>query len=328
MKLGISLLVFAAIFHFVGVDKIVSVLLNANPLLLLAGILTYILLNIMMSWRISAILESIGHKFSIKQIFQINLGGMLASDFTPARAGYFFTAFSIASKFGLELEKPMIAIFGPQIFDFMIKAASAGIIIFIILGKSEVANDMLLNAAMIITFFGALLFVGALVFYPPLLARFAFLERFPAIPTMFGFLRRMHQHIDRVLAIKWKIILITFATWIVKGFEWFFLSRALGISVSGGDALSDLLFMMIFQASVTIIQFLPIPTLAGAGASEAGFAAILMVFGVPLEVGVSFGFLTRFVMIAIDMFGLPTLLDYLQKHSLESSLEGLGSMGH
>jgi uncharacterized membrane protein YbhN (UPF0104 family) len=114
---------------------------------------------------------------------------------------------------------------------------------------------------------------------------------------------------------------------VVKGLEWFAIAKALNISVFT-EWWQDFLFMMVFQAAITILQFLPLPTIAGAGASEAGFAVILSVFGVPFETSVAFGFLTRLVMIIVDIFSLPVLLDYLHKHGLEKSLAGLSKLSH
>lgn len=321
VNLLVSVMSLALIAYLVGVDKILAVLLKARPELLAAALLAYAFLNVVMSYRIKVVLEGIGERISVWQAVPSNLAGMLASDFTPARAGYFFTAFSISSRNGIALEKTILSIFGPQMFDFLIKVTCAGVLLLMLLSMVEV-GDMTLNAAFLLAFLATILFVSVLVFHPPLLARLASLESIPFVPFAFAFLRRMHIHSDKVLALKEKIILITFSSWFIKGVEWFFLSRAIGISLSG-NPVQDLLFIMVFQGAITIIQFLPIPTLAGAGASEAGFAAILIFFGIPFEVGVTFGFLTRLTMITVDIFSLPVILAYLRSHSLEGMLKGI-----
>lgn len=324
LNLVISLIVFAAILYLVGIDKISTVLLKARWELLGLGVVAYGLLNIVMSYRIKIVLESIGDKIPLKRIIPSNLAGMLASDFTPARAGYFFTAFSISSRENIGLEKTMLSIFGPQMFDFIIKVLSAGILLLLILSQTGM-NNIVVNAALLVAFLSAILFASALVFHPPLLKRFGFFESFPLAPRVFAFLRKMHLHSDKVLALKEKIVAITLLSWFMKGLEWYLLSQAIGIQLSGNIA-QDILFIMVFQGAITIIQFLPIPTLAGAGASEAGFAGILAFFGVPLEVAVTFGFLTRLVMIIVDMFSVSVILDYLHTHSLEKSLEGISGV--
>lgn len=319
LNLILSIAIFAVIFQLVGFDKIGAVLANAKPEFFILAILAYVMLNIIMAYRIKIVLESIGDKLGTLQIFQSSLAGMLASDFTPARVGYFFTAFSLSVRHKIAFEKTLLSIFGPQLFDFMIKVTSAAIFLYLILSMAG-GGDLLMNATVLIIFACGIIAAALLVFHPPLLKALSPLESLPFVPKAFNFIRKMHLHSSKVLAIKWKIAAVTLAGWFVKGLEWLFLSKAVGIQLSG-DPVEDVLFMMVFQAALTIIQFLPIPTLAGAGASEAGFAAALLPFGIPIETAVTFGFLTRVVMIAVDSFSLPVLLNYLHNHSLESSLD-------
>lgn len=317
-------MLFALIFYFVGFGKVLSVLLSAKPELLLLAALAYLALNLVMSYRILVVLANLGHRLDLYSIFPSNLAGMLASDFTPARAGYFFTAFSLSSRFKISLEKTVLSIFGPQLFDFLIKATSAGLVMFLLLSKAGVEN-LWLNLLFLVMILGSIVAAALLVFYPPLLAALVFLEKLPLVPKIFNFLRTMHQHSDSVLAVKWKIIGITLLSWAVKGLEWLLLAHAIGIRLSDDLAL-EFIFMMVFQGAVTILQFLPLPTIAGAGASEAGFAAILLPFGIPLESSVTFGFLTRLLMISVDAFSLPVILGYLKTHTLEKSLEGISEI--
>ncbi|MFH0737389.1 MAG: lysylphosphatidylglycerol synthase transmembrane domain-containing protein [Candidatus Micrarchaeota archaeon] len=326
LNLALSIAIFAGIFYFVGFGKVVSALLNISLPLFALALLVYLCLNIMMAYRVKVVLESIGDRIPTHEVLKSSLAGMLASDFTPARAGYFFTAFSLSSRYGIKLEKTLLSILGPQLFDFMIKVSSAALLMYAIIAMAG-GGDMLVNAIVLLVFLSGILAAGLLVFYPPLLPRLSFLKSLPLVPRAFAFIEDMHEHSHKVLAIKWKIVALTSLTWLMKGFEWLLISKALGITITG-QPVDDLLFMMVFQAAVTIIQFLPIPTIAGAGASEAGFAAILMPFGVPLESAVAFGFLTRMVMIIVDSLSLPVILSYLQKHSLESVLNQLLRMEH
>ncbi len=326
MNILISLVLFIAILYLVGFDKIIHVLLTANIWFFVPALAAYLILNLLMSYRIKVVFEAMGEKLHMAQILPSNLAGLLASDFTPARVGYFFTAFSLSSRFKIKLEKAIAGIFGPQLFDFMIKAVSASILTAIIVSKFG-ASNIIINIIIIAAAFGAIFFAGLLVFWPPLLAMLSPFERLPIIPKIFAFIRGMHEHSASVFSVKWQIVYITVFSWIVKGSEWFFLSRALGIVITG-NALYDLLFMMVFQGAITIIQFIPAPTIAGAGASEAAFAIILLPFGVPFETSVTFGFLTRLLMIVVDMFSLPVIVQYLHKHSVEVTLDKLLKMEH
>ncbi len=323
----ISLLILAILFYLTGVDNILRVLFSAKLELIVLAIGVYLILNLAMSYRIKFVLKSIGENVPLFGIVPSNLAGMFASDLTPARIGYFFTAFSLSSKHKIPLDKSVMSILGPQIFDFMIKVVSAGLIFLLITGKFNGGQSLALNFIVLLAVFLVILFSGFLVFYPPLLSRLSFFEKFPMVPRVFRFIRGMHQHSERILSIKWGIIAITFFTWSLKGLEWFLLSRAIGISLFD-NVIFDFLSMMCFQAAITIIQFLPIPTLAGAGASEAAFVAVLFFFGVPVGTAVVFGLLTRLLMLTVDVLGLPTILDYLHKHTLDETFDMINKVGH
>lgn len=326
LNLALSLAVFAAIFWLVGMDKISAVLATVDPSLIALAVATYFLVTAGMSYRIMIVLRSMGEKLGFMHAAPSNLAGMLASDFTPARVGYFFTALSLSSSHGIKLEKAFVAIFGPQLFDFLIKTLAAAALTVIIVQRTG-TSDVLVNVTIIAAALSAILCAAVLVFHPPSLGWLSPLERLPLASRAFPFLRRMHEHSDRILSVKWQVVGITFFTWFLKGVEWLLLSRAVGIAISG-DVLYDLAFMMVFQGALTIIQFIPGPTIAGAGASEAAFAAVLLAFGVPFESSVTFGFLTRAVMVAVDVFSLPVIVGYLRTHTLENSLGKILSMRH
>jgi uncharacterized protein (TIRG00374 family) len=322
----VSLILFVAVFCLAGAGSIYGVLLGAKLQLIILALLTYISVTFVMAYRIKFVLAGMGERLSLMQVAPSNLAGLLASDFTPARAGYFFTAFSLSSKFGLTTEKTITAIFGPQLFDFLIKVLSAIALVLIIASKFG-AGGMPLDLLLVCIALGAVVFAGLLVFHPPVLKPLSFAERLPMVPALFSFLRRMHKHSGSILALKWSVLLLTLGTWLLKGVEWLCLSRALGISATG-NLFWDLAFMMMLQAAITIIQFIPSPTLAGAGASEAVVAAVLLPFGVSFEASVAFGFLTRLNMIVVDSVSLPVMVAYLHKHSMERVLGRISGLRH
>lgn len=322
----ISLALLGAIFYLVGFGKTVEVLVTTNIWLFALALLTYACMGTVMAFRIKVVLSAMNERLPLARLIPPNFAGLLASDFTPARVGYFFTAFSISSREKIPLEKTMAAIFGPQLFDFMIKAVSACILSAIIISKVG-ANNILINIVIIIAAFIGITFAGLVVFWPPMLRLLAPFEALPFVPKVFSFIRGMYEHSASVLSVKWSIIAITAFTWMAKGLEWLLLAKAIGITISG-NPLYDLFFMMIFQGAITIIQFVPSPTIAGAGASEAAFAIILLPFGVPVESSVAFGFLTRLTMIGVDVFSLPVISAYLHKHSMEGTLDRLLKFEH
>ena len=117
------------------------------------------------------------------------------------------------------------------------------------------------------------------------------------------------------MEIKLEIAAISIASWITKGIEWYLIGRAIGL-IMGDDLIYSIGFMMILNASITLLQFAPIPSVAGAGVSEAGVVGILYFFGIEPSSAISFGILTRMIMIIQDGFGVGFIIEYFRKHSL------------
>ena len=140
INLSISLAIFVAIFYIIGADKIINSLMHARFEFIILALVAYILVNLLMSLRIKVVLDSISDELSTLKILPSSLAGMFASDFTPARVGYFFTAFSLSSRFKIPLEKTTISIFGPQLFDFLIKAVSASVLFLFLVDKLGAGN--------------------------------------------------------------------------------------------------------------------------------------------------------------------------------------------
>lgn len=69
-------------------------------------------------------------------------------------------------------------------------------------------------------------------------------------------------------------------------------------------AFAPIIFWGFVQPIVTLLQFMPLPTIAGAGVSEAGAAFVLMQFGIGLPQAIAFTLMTRFVMILVDSVGI------------------------
>lgn len=340
LNILISVLFIALIVYFAGYKKVFSVFSEIDLILFLSAVVMYIVVNLLMSLRIRLILSRMGKCLSMKQIIPSHFAGMVSSDFTPARVGYFFTAFSLSSKYDIPVEKSIMSIFGPQLLDFIVKSLSAMILVFLMAGALGLGDDgILLNVFFLFAFIFAVIFSGLLLFYPPFVNRLekGILEKTAVLPAgasssftvvvskSFSFLKLMQNHSKSILELKAEILLIGILSWIAKGFEWLLLAWAVGITL-GTDFIYSLGFMMVFQASITILQFLPLPTIAGAGASEIGFAAILHLFGVSPDTAVGFGLLTRMLMIAVNSFAFPVVFEYLGKHSFGETIRKLKEM--
>ncbi len=316
-----SVILLLVLLYFLDVTKLIDILLGAEPIYIILALLFYLILNVLMGLRIKLILGWLGETASLKNTLIANFTGMLASDFTPARSGYFFTAFDLSSRLKLPLEKSMISIFGPQLLDFVIKSLCVGILVVFVLNQFAVFENhsvyILLSTVFILI---VILFFGILLFSKKLLHRFSFIKKLPFGSKLFSLFHLMQNNSSVLLKKKWAIISVTLGSWFFKTCEWFCLAKAINISLFD-DVLLEFVFIGIFQASITLIQFMPIPTIAGAGTSEVAFGGILLLFGVPVELGVAFGLLTRGLMIFVDfILGVSNLSIYIEKEKLDGIL--------
>lgn len=106
-----------------------------------------------------------------------------------------------------------------------------------------------------------------------------------------------------------EIIGLTLACWILKGFEWYFLSLALGITLGLSPVLTWLAFFLIHPL-VTALGFVPI-TPAGAGVQEFGIVGIFGLLIIdPAMSGaiVAFAILARGLLIIEDLAGVPQIV--------------------
>ncbi len=295
-----------AIAYFVDIGKVTATIKESNPLYMLAAIACYIGINIAMSYRIRMLLSDMKVKIGFGNILSSHFAGMMASDFTPARSGYFATAFALAAR-GATVAQGVAAILAPQIFDFLLKVVAGGAMLAYITGREVSGQSSMVASALglgAVSFM--LIFAVFLVFSKKFLT--VFKPIFGIVPfgiRIFDMLESMQGHSMHVRK-RWVEILGLLAlTWMLKGLEWMFLARAVGISVN--FEYGELVFFMLLQPLVTILQFVPFPTAAGSGIAEAGAIGILYLFGVPAHVAAAFALLTRGIMILIDSIGIHEL---------------------
>ena len=98
-----------------------------------------------------------------------------------------------------------------------------------------------------------------------------------------------------------EITILTFACWILKGFEWYFLGLALGIT-----SIPWIAYFLIHPL-VTALAFVPI-TPAGAGVQEFGIIGILGLLGIATGPAGVFALLARGLLILEDLVGIPQIV--------------------
>ncbi len=319
-ELLVSLAIIAAVLYLVDVGKVAGVIANANLWLLLAALITYSTINAAMSLRIKIILDQMGHKISLASAIMSNFAGMLVSDFTPARGGYFATAFALTANHKIPLEKSIVSILGPQLFDFMLKAGAGTIAIMFILLQLNLGVASIIGVAAGVLLLCAMIAFGLLLLFSKRFLRLLkILDRIPFGGQAHRILTRMQENADAIRRVIPHIIALLAFTWAFKGLEWWLLAMSIGLQPS--LPIHPYLFYLFLQPLITILQFIPTPTLAGIGVSEAGVAAVLALFGVPVYEGVAYGLLTRGIMVLIDLVGVNEARVVVRKN-LDRLFEG------
>ncbi|HLD60204.1 MAG TPA: lysylphosphatidylglycerol synthase transmembrane domain-containing protein [Candidatus Bilamarchaeaceae archaeon] len=310
INLLFTLILIVLIFYFVDIEGVIKELYKVNLVYIIGAIIAYLTLNILMSIRIQKLLEAMKQPVKLIDCVKANFGGMLLSDVTPVRSGYFFTAFSLSSERKIKLDRTMLSIFGPQIFEFMLKVLCSAVLVFIVINNLLPNQNQIITIAFLILLTFGFVFLLALLFSKKLLKKFEFAKKIPGVKKVY-YLMELMQNNSKVILQEWKYVFgVLFGAWILKGIEWYLIAKSLNIEI---NTFNEVLFFLIFHSSITFLHFMPFPTIAGAGASEAVSAGILNLLGIPLQVGLAFAIITRGLMIFVDLIGLIAISRFIKK---------------
>ncbi|HWQ63730.1 MAG TPA: lysylphosphatidylglycerol synthase transmembrane domain-containing protein [Methanospirillum sp.] len=257
--------------------------------IILAGF-SYLLNNILMSFRLRRILSHLDVKTSFSQVFSSHMGGMLLSDFTPGRSGYLSVAVFFNRK-GIRYEKGLASITGTFIYEFLFKLGLA-LLSVLFMYTTIFGNSMLICCAATAGIIISLIILYLLVVYPPgfvldLGQRFSFINRLLETGRE---CQNLHVKVPFV-------IFISGICWILRGFEWYCLAMAIGIS---SIQFSDALFL---NPLLTLLSFVPISP-SGIGFQESGIVGVFSILGIGLTLSLWFALLVRFIETGIDLIGL------------------------
>ena len=317
LQIIVSILIISIVLYLSDLEKVIGKLSTLNFFYLFISMLFYTASNLFMAYRIKLVLKELKKEIKISESLPANMSGMLASDITPARSGYFATAFVLNSDDKIPLDKAMVSILGPQIFEFSFKIIAGAIafwyIINYVVGSGD--NFELKIAGMLIgvfVLFSMVLFIILLLFSKNFIKRISFLKIFTYGKELYLMLLKMQKSSKAIRNLTPQITLLLFTTWVIKAYEWLFVAKSLNMHLN--TQIYEVVFFAFLQPLITILQFVPTPTLAGMGLSEGGATVILSLFGVPYYEGVAFALLTRAMNMLIDLTGIQGVLKVLRKH--------------
>ncbi len=303
LQVFIGIFIIAIILYKIGIYDVIEALRKTDPFYFIIACLAYFCLNLTLATRLNFLLGKIGYKIRYITVLFSHVGGMILSDITPGRSGYFLTPSILKKKTGTPITDGMACIFAPQAIELILKVGGAFAAIIYISSISGVHRELLISAAIgaFILLFAGILMLG--ISWKDESVSLNFLKRIPFIKN---FTDRILPFKERSIAIKGSIntiLILTVTGWFFAALHWFYLGKALGI---------DLPYYVFFllHPLLTILMFAPTP--AGFGFMEAGTIGVFSLFGVPGDLAFAFSILVRASMILVDLTGLKSVLASLR----------------
>ncbi|MBS7645642.1 flippase-like domain-containing protein [Candidatus Bathyarchaeota archaeon] len=297
----IGLAIVAAAVWYVGVQGLGSTLVTVNPAYIGLCLIAYLAMNLLFAFRLIRVLGSMGFRIGFWRMLLIQFGGMLASDFTPARSGYFIVPVLLNGE-GLPVTVGLSSILGCQSVEFLVKMFGGAMAIAYLASTAQLSQSLFILSIVGV----ALMLLGSGLIAAAMWWRRAggilgFIFRVPLLERLgaplLGKISEFQREAAKVKSIIHEITLLTVASWIVKGFEWYFIGLALGIG-----EISWLGYFLIHPL-VTALSFIPL-TPSGLGFQEGGIVGVLYLLGVDLKVGLAFAILARTLLILEDLIGI------------------------
>jgi len=316
--------ILAALFLYVGVGSIYNALLHIKVEYLLLAFLMYFGINLLFTVRLRRVLSKNNVKTSFGKTLLAQYAGMLTSDVTPGRSGYILTPVYLRDQ-NVPTSKGLSSVLGIQTFEFLIKVIGGiGAVIYLVKYVPSQTWNLLfptqitgVNIGLLLAVLGiGLMMTGAIVLAAftwskraislfDRIANSRFLKRFTG--GLMGRLEEYKESSNSTSRAIPEIVILTVACWILKGFEWYFLGWALGITQIPWIA------YFLIHPLVTALAFVPI-TPAGIGVQEFGIIGIFgLITNVPAHPELvapiaAFALLARGLLIFEDLAGVPQIV--------------------
>ena len=297
-------IIIGGLLWYVGVNTFLTDLAHAQLRYLVLAFLCYFMINILFAVRLKRALGKEGVKTSFGKTLLAQYAGMLTSDVTPGKSGYVLTPVYLRDQ-GIPTSTSLSCVLGIQSVEFLVKVFGGILAIVFLVGAVHLSRELFIVASLGIglMLLGSVL-LAAMVWSDRTIGFFHRLasSRFLGKITggLIGKVEEYRESASKTRAAVPEIILITAGCWVLKGFEWFFLGLALGITQIGWIG------FFLLHPLVTAMGFVPF-TPSGIGFQEGAITWVFSLLGVPIAVGAIFAFLARVLLIVQDLIGIPQI---------------------
>ena len=315
INLIVSLVIVGLVLYFAGFNDVVGSLSSVNFYYIFLGIIAILVMDVIMSYRIHIILKEAGAPLEFFKIMKAHFVGMLLSDFTPSRAGYFAAAAVMHYKYDVPSEKALLSIFGPQIFDFATKLIAGGAavlyILFVFIGPDK--GWILILSTVIISII--IITMLLLLFSAKFLSYFSFFSKIPIASKIINLISKMQKSSKVIVKKTPHIIVLLLSSWIARAVSWHCVAKSIGIEVQ--TPFPEFFFYLFLQPLITMLEFVPSPTIAGLGLSEGGSTLVFSLFGILPAKATLFALLARFKTTLLHIVSVPEALEAAKKVKLD-----------
>ncbi|HEC56347.1 MAG TPA: flippase-like domain-containing protein [Candidatus Syntrophoarchaeum butanivorans] len=304
LQVIIGIAIIALILHRLGPYAVYEVFTRIDLSYFIIAAAAYLTYDILMAVRLSYLLKVISnHDIPFQEIFSAHIGGMIASDVTPARSGYFLTPVFLRRKDeNLTLIEGMAAILAPQGIEFILKVAGSllGAFLLITTLKNVITTPLLFAGAIFLVLGGLTL----LILWSGEESSLKILSKIPVMKRFVDEFARLKEESIKIRSEVPFILLLYMICWVLVALQWMFIGKSLGFNLS-----FPIYFLL--HPLLSILAFVPI-TPAGLGVMESGMIGVLYLFGIDPAMGFAFSLLVRANTIAVDLIGIREVTLYLR----------------
>ncbi len=289
---------------YVGINTVVTVITKTNPMYFLLAFLAYFLINVLFTVRIIRVLKRQGIKATFGRTLLAHYSGMLTSDVTPGRSGYVLTPIYLKNQ-NIETSASLSCVLGIQSIEFLVKVIGGALALIYLFNQAIFTREVLWIGAIGV---GLMLLGGfalaAIIWSPRAaaiirkIAGWRFLARFTK--GIMGKLEEFGENAMKTRSVIPEITVISTLSWVLKGFEWYFLGLAVGITNIGW------LGFFLMHPLITAFGFVPL-TPSGIGFQEGAIVGIFLLLGVDIRLALAFAILSRALLIIEDLIGVPQI---------------------
>jgi len=289
---------------YAGFKSVMAILAKINPTYLLLSFLAYFMINVVFTIRIIRVLKRQGVKATFGKTLLAQYAGMLTSDVTPGRSGYLLTPVYLKNQ-PIETSASLSCIIGIQAIEFLVKVVGGALALIFLLQQTGISREL---------FWVGSIGIGLMLLGGFVLAAIIWSPRATAIIRRLAELKYLVRYTNRIMskleefgenATKTRsaipeITLLTLISWILKGFEWYFLGLAVGITSV------PWLGFFLMHPLITAFGFFPL-TPSGIGFQESAVVGVFLLLGVNVQLAVAFAILARGLLIIEDLIGVPQI---------------------